>query len=95
MFYKLAEFAKRMNDTMKKADINDPVDVTEKALECTRDTIKEVSNVSPFLGPTDPIQDVIKPDVVSPLIDPVFERLVERETKCTTAEVNAPDLLTR
>ncbi len=31
--------------------------------------------MSPFLGPTDPIQDVIKPDVVSPLIDPVFERL--------------------
>lgn len=31
--------------------------------------------MSPFLGPTDPIQDIIKPDVVSPLIDPVFERL--------------------
>ena len=65
----------RSVSTMSKADINDLVDVTEKAVECARDTVKDVIGVSPFIGPTDFLEDMIKPDFVSPIVDPIFDQI--------------------
>ena len=66
---------RRMQETMKKADIDDLEDVTGKAIDCARDTIKAISEVTPYPDISDIIIDPIKPNVITPLIDPVFEKL--------------------
>ncbi len=75
MIYRLVRAWKNTADKMKSADINDLTDVVDKSIECARDTVKEVLNVSPFPDPTDPIIDIIKPDIISPLVDPAFEKV--------------------
>ena len=60
---------------MNEADINDLKDVTKNAIDCARDTIKAISEVTPYPDISDIVIDPVKPNVITPLIDPVFEKL--------------------
>ena len=77
LYYKIVNHAYRTRKKMDSANINDLKDVASKALDCTADTISEVS--SPFGPPlpdaTLPLTDKVSGELMHPMWDDVFNRV--------------------
>ena len=77
LFYKMFKFWNKIDEKMDSADINDLSDVMSKGLDCTEDTLTEVT---PLFGPplpdvTLPVQDKVSDALIRPIWKRIFDRI--------------------
>ena len=71
------KFWNKIDEKMDSADINDLSDVMSKGLDCTEDTLTEVT---PLFGPplpdvTLPVQDKVSDALIRPIWKRIFDRI--------------------